>query len=102
MLGDRPILDRPIMPNLGQQILRDEIRKEIVGRRVERAAGVRDRIRELYYRDNHPFVYWWHYMWTRHPVWSSWRSHGSLPVGDLVVSNLMVWLQRLLCRTGPL
>ncbi len=73
IVGDRPILERPIMPNLGEQILRDEIRKEIVARRVERAADVRDRIRELYYRQNHPFVYWWHYMWTRHPVWSWWR-----------------------------
>jgi hypothetical protein len=72
-MGDRPILDRPIMPNLGEQILRDAVRKEIVARRVERAAQVRDRIRELYYRENHPFVYWWHYMWTNHPVWSWWR-----------------------------
>ena len=73
VMGDRPILDRPIMPNLGEQILRDAVRKEIVARRVERAAQVRDRIRELYYRENHPFVYWWHYMWTNHPVWSWWR-----------------------------
>ncbi len=73
VMGDRPILDRPIMPNLGEQILRDEIRNEIVAHRVEEAVRVRDRIRELYYRENHPFVYWWHYMWTNHPVWSWWR-----------------------------
>ena len=73
VIADRPILELPIMPNLGEQILREDIRNEIVARRVERAAQVRDRIRELYYRENHPFVYWWHYMWTNHPVWSWWR-----------------------------
>jgi hypothetical protein len=61
------------MPNLGEKILGEEIRKEIVGRRIERAVRVRDRIRELYYRENHPFIYWWTYMWTRHPIWSWWR-----------------------------
>ena len=73
ILADRPILDRPIMPNLGEQILGEEIRKEIVGRRIERAAWVRDRIAELYYRENHPFAYWWGWMWSRHPVWTWWR-----------------------------
>ena len=73
VLGNRPIVDRPIMPNLGEQILRDEIRGEIAARRVERAVHVRDRIQQLYYRQNHPFTYWYHYMWTRHPVWSWWR-----------------------------
>jgi hypothetical protein len=73
ILGDRPIVDRPIMPNLGEKILGEEIRKEIVGQRIERAAGVRDRIRDMYYRENHPFVHWWHHMWTKHPVWSWWR-----------------------------
>lgn len=71
--GDRPIVSQPIMPSLGEAVLRDEVRKEIVGQRIERAVHVRDRIRQLYYSQNHPFVYWWHYMWTRHPVWSWWR-----------------------------
>jgi hypothetical protein len=61
------------MPNLGEKILGEEIRKEIVGQRVERAVGVRDRIRDLYYRENHPFMHWRHQMWTKHPVWSWWR-----------------------------
>jgi len=73
ILGDRPIIDRPIMPNLGEKILAEEIRKEIVGRRIERAAHVRDRIRELYFRENHPFMHWWAHMWTKHPIWSWWR-----------------------------
>jgi hypothetical protein len=72
-IGNRPIVNQPIMPSLGEAVLRDEVRKEIVSRRVERAVHVRDRIRQLYYSRNHPFVYWWHYMWTRHPVWSWWR-----------------------------
>jgi len=61
------------MPSLGEKTLADEIRKEIVSRRIERAVHVRDRIRELYNRENHPFMYWWHHMWTKHPVWSWWR-----------------------------
>lgn len=73
ILGERPIINRPIMPNLGEKILGNEIRKEIVSRRIERSVRVRDRIRDLYYRNNHPFVHWYHYMWTQHPIWSWWR-----------------------------
>ena len=74
-LADRPILgERPVfLPEFGEGILKDEIRKEIIARRIERGVEVRDRIRDLYYRANHPFCYWWHYMWTKHPVWSWWR-----------------------------
>jgi hypothetical protein len=75
-IADRPMVgERPVfLPEFGEGILRDEIRKEIVARRIERGVAVRDRIRELYYQRNHPFVYWWHYMWTNHPVWSWWRT----------------------------
>jgi hypothetical protein len=73
ILGERPIIDRPIMPNLGEKILAEEVRKEIVARRMERAVHVRDRIRDLYFRENHPFMHWWTHMWTKHPIWSWWR-----------------------------
>jgi hypothetical protein len=73
IFGDRPIVDRPIMPNLGEEILGEEIRNEIIARRIERGAWVRDRIAELYYRENHPFAYWWGWMWSRHPVWTWWN-----------------------------
>ena len=73
ILGDRPIIDKPIVPSFGDQILRDEVRKEIVARHVQRAVQVRERVRDLYYRENHPLMYWQHHMWTHHPVWSWWR-----------------------------
>jgi hypothetical protein len=74
-IWDRPIVgDRPeFLPDFGENILEEEIHNEIIARRIERAVHVRDRIRDLYYRENHPFCYWWHYMWTNHPVWSWWR-----------------------------
>lgn len=73
ILGNQPIVNQPIMPSLGQAVLRDEVRREMLSRRIERAIHVRDRIRHLYYRENHPFTYWWSYMWTKHPVWSWWH-----------------------------
>ena len=61
------------MPSLGQEVLRDEVRKEIVGQHIERAVHVRDRVRDLYHRENHPIAYWRNYMWEKHPVWSWWN-----------------------------
>ena len=73
ILGNRPIVNQPIMPSLGEAVLKNEIKEEIVGRHIERAVHVRERIRDLYYRENHPIAYWRNHMWTNHPVWSWWR-----------------------------
>ena len=65
-------------------------------------SNVRDRIRELYYRENHPFVYWWHYMWTNHPVWSWWRVTAPYRWADWSIGVFVVRLQWFVRRTGHL
>ncbi len=87
------------MPKLGEKILREAVRNEVVARRVERAVRVRDRIRELYYRENHPFVYWWR---SCGPAIRSGHGarDGGLSLGELVVGVDVVRLQWYVRRTG--
>jgi len=77
------------MPTLGEKVLGEAVRREIISQRLEYAIDVRDRIRHLYYRNNHPYTYWWHYMWAKHPVWSWWQM--TSPAGWANWSSVTGW-----------